>query len=46
MAIEHKPSPEQLSEVIDEIEEIRERLLGIQRHLEQIEPAPPQPTGE
>jgi hypothetical protein len=33
-----------LAEIIDEIEEIRERLLVVQRDLEKMEPPPP--TGE
>jgi hypothetical protein len=39
-------APKTLSQLIDEIEEIRERLLAIQRDLEKIEPADPQPTGK
>jgi len=35
-----------LSQLIDEIEEIRERLLGIQRNLEKIERADLKLTGD
>jgi len=46
MARKHEPPPKTLSKVIDEIEEIRERLLSLQRELEKIEPVDPQPTGK
>jgi hypothetical protein len=46
MASKREPPSKPLSKVIDEIEEIRERLLGLQRDLEKIEPADPQPTGK
>jgi hypothetical protein len=35
-----------LIRLIDEIEEIRERLLGIQRDLEKLERADLKPTGD
>jgi len=37
MASKHEPPSKTLSKVIDEIEEIRERLLGLQRDLEKME---------
>jgi len=36
--------PKTLSQIIDEIEEIRERLLSLQRSLEKLEPANPPRT--
>jgi hypothetical protein len=41
MASTLEPPPKTLSEIIDEIEELRERLLGLQRDLEKMEPADP-----
>jgi hypothetical protein len=46
MANKREPASKPLSKVIDEIEEIRERLLSLQRDLEKIEPADPQATGK
>jgi hypothetical protein len=43
MASTREPETKTLSEIIDEMEELRERLLGLQRDLEKMEPADTQP---
>jgi hypothetical protein len=41
MASKHEPPSKPLSEIIDEIEEMREKLLSLQRELEEIERTQP-----